>query len=371
MCIGDSITHGTGGRRATAAGVTRAWVDQLVNAFDAESGVRRGGGFRGLWRADEWEPVGDWRRPEVTDPFDVTPFRRGVYSSDSGADTLTWRKPPSLTVDAFDIFWFGMARAGAWQYRIDDANPVVVPRPAAPHDNRLHTLRVHAPVAATVEVAGVGGADVCAAPIAGIAVYENDAPARRGTLVDNLGCAFDTLATFCRDSRGDPLAILDDLRPDLVTIEFSNDVMIGNPDAFAGQLRRVIDRVRPAADVLLIAPFEQQPRPRTAVNAPAFGVGRDPEMQARYRAVTREVAASHGCALLDLYDEWASLAGAGWAAADAHGLMYDRLHPSQAGHDDIAARVLALVGPSGQARPGDSIASTDVGGTSAHAKGTR
>ena len=71
--------------------------------------------------------------------------------------------------------------------------------------------------------------------------------------------------------------------------------------------------------------------------------GRDVELQARYRTLDRDIAETTGCAYLDLFTAWAELTGGGWDAADAFGLMHDRFHPSQRGHDDIAAHVeLAL-----------------------------
>jgi lysophospholipase L1-like esterase len=118
--------------------------------------------------------------------------------------------------------------------------------------------------------------------------------------------------------------------------------MLANPEGFRRRHGMLIDRVKHYADVLLIAPFEQAP-PRRANHE-----RRDPRMQTRYRAVTREVAATYGCALLDLYEEWGALAGVGFEAANAHGLMHDGLHPSQAGHDDIAARVAAILGVVGR-----------------------
>ena len=54
-------------------------------------------------------------------------------------------------------------------------------------------------------------------------------------------------------------------------------------------------------------------------------------------AVAKAVAAAKGCALVDLHDLWAHQFGPGWDAAYAAGLMHDGLHPTQRGHDHIAA----------------------------------
>jgi lysophospholipase L1-like esterase len=75
-----------------------------------------------------------------------------------------------------------------------------------------------------------------------------------------------------------------------------------------------------------------------------IGSPREPDVQAAYRAVAKQVAAETGCAFLDLHEAWIEMAGAGWEAAYAHGLMADTMHPSQRGHDEIARRVAAKLG---------------------------
>ena len=99
-CIGDSITFAPS---MAIFGVTEPWVDQLTAALERTARPRRGDGFRGLWRDDEWAQSGSWTQPETADPFDVAPFRRGLYSSGCAADELVWIKPATLTVHAFDI----------------------------------------------------------------------------------------------------------------------------------------------------------------------------------------------------------------------------------------------------------------------------
>jgi lysophospholipase L1-like esterase len=79
---------------------------------------------------------------------------------------------------------------------------------------------------------------------------------------------------------------------------------------------------------------------------------RDAEIQAAYRAITRELAATRGCAFVDLYEAWSATVGPGWDAAYAAGLMVDGLHPSQLGHDDIAARVMQALGIAQSGSPG-------------------
>ncbi|HEY5076801.1 MAG TPA: hypothetical protein VIJ48_04800 [Acidimicrobiia bacterium] len=400
VCIGDSITRGTTGNFDTSTSVV-GWVERLTRTLVERSGLPASGGFRGLWRIDEWGRSGTWTPATRTDAFDVAPFGIGLLSSGDSIDELKWWKPAATKVTEFDIYWFDMPGAGAWQYLIDDRPWENNPAIAAVGDNKLHKLTVAEPVDRRLLIRGFDGARPCIAPIAGISVRDrHSTPA--GPVVHNLGCPGNLLASFCRPSAGDPLALLDDLRADLVTVLFSNDVAFRDATRFGDALGRLVDRVHGYADVVLIAPFEARPHRRVddavtirgsdvvrsssasfrpsdvdtpvrGTNVPlgttivsvvsassarlsggatgscehgelTIGLWRDAEQQAIYRATTEQVAISMDCAFLDLYAAWAGVAGAGWDAAYAHGFMSDALHPSQLGHDDIAQRVEDLLG---------------------------
>jgi hypothetical protein len=398
VCVGDSITYGTAGRANPVLGVV-GWVDQLRTALGDGTGVP-GGGFRGLWRSDEWTRTGSWTRTTPTDPFDVAPFGYGYFSSGSSADTLTWTRPDWIEVAGFALYWFHMAGTGDWQYRVDDGGWRDSGARSEPVDNRLHRVFVADAVTSRVEIRGHDSAGGCIAPIAGISTFAQ-LPISSATVVHNLGCPGNWLTGFCRASTGDPLALLDDLRPDLMTVLFSNDAMFEMSERFGAQLRVLVDRARDYADVLLISPFEQRAHRRvddavTVAGSPVLrssmasfgpadlsravagtnipnrasiasllsaqsvrmthaatgsselgeltiGRRRTAAQQSDHRTITAEVAQAAGCAFLDLYDAWAAIAGAGWDAANAHGFMADALHPSQLGHDDIATRVKAML----------------------------
>jgi lysophospholipase L1-like esterase len=398
VCIGDSITYAPSMPRI---GVDRNWVDQVAAALDETTGARPGNGFHGLWR-DEWRRAGAWTQPTTADAFDVGPFRQAAYSSGRTTDQMTWTKPAAMTVGAFEIYAFSMPGVGRWQYRVDAEPWRNVSATSGNADKVLRRIFVDEPVHAHVDIRGHDGAKPCVAAIAGITSWTSATPDATGTVVHNLGHQHQMLAAFCRPSAGDPLALLDDIRPDLITVLFSNDVRLQDPPTFGETLRHVIRRVGPYADVLLISPFEQRPPRRVAdavtevgsrvitsetalflvtdarsrvsgTNIPegatiasvqstqsatmtvaatgSSGAGelavkgrRHAATQAEYRAVTKEVAGSTGCMLLDLYDEWTSTVGAGWDAAWAAGFMHDSLHPTQLGHDDIATRVSAALG---------------------------
>jgi hypothetical protein len=335
------------------------------------------------------------------DAYDVAPFRLALSSSGQGADELTWKRPPGVTVAAFDIYWFHRPGTGAWQYRVDAGEWKTAIAPPGPADNGLHRVHVPEPVPRAITIRGHDGAQPCIAPIVGLRVHRTAPPAELGTTVHNLGRPHQFLAELCRRSAGDPLALFDDLRPDLVTVLFSNDVRFRDADRFAANLRRLLERVTRSADALVITPFEQRsprevhdavtvtgsttvssPTARfllTDHNAPVRGTNiapgatieavrsteevtisepatgsapaaefaidglRDATMQATYRAFTKAVATGMGCIVLDLYEDWAQRFGPGWDAAYAAGLMSDGLHPSQLGHDEIAARVCAVL----------------------------
>ncbi len=260
VCLGDSITDDGAMVRA---GIRRNWVDQVAEAFDLTMGPRRGDGFRGLWRA-EWRLRGTWTETMPSDAFDVTPFRQGFYSSGETNDVASWTKPRALAVEAFDLYWFHCPGMGQWQYRVDEGPWRSVDMPATVADNRLHRLPVSQRVRGRVEVRGFDGRQPCVASIGGISTCAPRSSAPGGTVVHNLGHKHQLLAVLCRPSEGDPLAILDDIRPDLVTVLFSNDVILKDPERFGDNLDELLRRVSPYADVLVIAPFEQRPRAATA-----------------------------------------------------------------------------------------------------------
>jgi hypothetical protein len=287
-----------------------------------------------------------------------------------------------------------MPGAGEWQYRVDDGD--WQPAPAPSGDDVLRQYAIRTPVGERVEISGHPLTTNC-----GIRPYTAAELVGGRSTVHNVGHQEQSLATFCRPSAGDPFAVLDALRPDVVTVLFSNDVRLRDADRFATELARLIDHVSPAADVLLITPFEQR-SPRTVSDAvtkagstivtsptalflptdggvPVRGTNirrgthvgsvdapdritltapatassragnltifgrRDASVQAIYRSFTKAVAAAKGCALLDLHGIWTQKAGEDWDAAYAAGFMHDALHPTQAGHDLIAASVLDVL----------------------------
>jgi lysophospholipase L1-like esterase len=344
VCIGDSITQGSFGGYEYTVGGPGSWVDKLGSAMGRAIGPNIAYGFRGLWLGldnntePEWAATGTWSRTTPSQTFDVCPFGDGFYSNGGSGALLTWTKPAGVSVSGFDLYWFGMPGAGNWQYRVDGGAWTNMNQLLTSTANKLHKFYVARAVHTSVQIRAYNGSAPCLAPIGGIAIYSRDPRTSSGIVVHDLGRDSNFLANFVRTSAGDPLAWLDAVvsnppalavRPALVTLMFSNDVVFNDTTKWQSELVKVITRVAPYADVLLMNPYEQN--------------GRDPTIQANYRAATASVANAQRCGLLDLYDAWAAAGDTGWSEANASGLMNSNNHPSQLGHADIAGRVWRLL----------------------------
>jgi len=398
VCLGDSITYAPSMRRI---GITRPWVSQLANALEIAAGRRADDGFRGLWHRDEWTIGGEWRKTKPSDPFDVVPFAAGLYSSAATVDEMTWRKPSDIAVRAFDLLWFHMPDTGTWQFRVDGGRWLSVGDAADEPDNRLHRVFVDTVVNHSVDIRGFDGKRPCVAPIAGIDTYRSPEGREQGLSVHNVGHQEQLLHVFCRTSDGHPLALLDELRPELIIVFFSNDVRLHDAEGYEKAIGDLVHHVSPYANVLLVSPFEQRPRriarawmtagshllvsdnaqffpndegvelcganiptttriarvesateviltlpPTASSNREQVSIAsvRDLEHQHQYRAAAESVARRCDCAHLDLYKEWRRLLGGGWTTAYRAGFMHDALHPTQRGHDHIADRLRTLLG---------------------------
>jgi hypothetical protein len=262
---------------------------------------------------------------------------------------------------------------------------------------------VDQPVLEQVQVRAGDGSRPVSVAVAGLDIHATDPHGPPRTRLHHFGIGVQQLSTFCRTSAGEPLALLHHIRPELVIVAVTNDVLWGSPTMWESTLRELLASVEPYADVLLMSWFEQRaPRrvddastssgsdrltseaaafvasdatvvvrgtnipadPETTIvsvespcevvlSAPATGTseggelligqGREVDMQAAYRAVTRRVAASVGCRHLDVYDAWSAMGATGWDAATAQGLVLDRNHATAEGHRDIAGRVLEVM----------------------------
>jgi hypothetical protein len=286
----------------------------------------------------EWTSTGTWTATTPSDAFDVCPFGAGLRSSGGASTMLAWIRPTPVTVVGFDLYWFNLANAGNWQYRVDGGSWLNMNQTLAPADNKLHKFYVGTPVETSVEIRAYNGSSPCLAPIGGIGLYSVDPNTARGLVVHNLGAGGELLAHLVRPSAGDPLAWFDKVvsnpvsllnRPDLVIAMFTNDVIQNNTTSWKNNLVKFVRRVQPYADVLILSPFE-----RGDFSA---------SVQSQYRSATISAVNATRCALFDIYNAYATAGATGYAAAKQAGLMYDVSHPSQLGHNDIAARVWRIL----------------------------
>jgi hypothetical protein len=344
VCVGDSITSGQVGGFNYSSGGKGSWTERFATAASHAIGPDAGFGFRGLWLRDsaavnpEWSQLGSWTTTTASDPFDVCPFGEGLRSNGGPSNVLTWTRPSPVPVAGFDLYWFNMAGAGNWQYRVDNGAWVNMNQGLSPADNKLHKFYVGQRVQTRVDIRAYNGSAPCLAPIGGIGIYAVDPNTTRGLIVHNLGAGAKFLANLVRPSSGDALAWFDAVvsnpaslavRPDLVIVLFSNDMVQRNTTAWTANLTNLVDRVRIYADVLLVNSFERGSFSTT--------------VQAQYRSATRDVANARRCGALDLYDAYTAAGATGWTGANNAGLMYDTAHPSQIGHVDIAARIWRML----------------------------
>ena len=342
VCVGDSITSGQVGGFDYSSGGKGSWTERFATAASHAIGPDSGFGFRGLWLRDiaeqEWKAAGSWTGTSPSDPFDVCPFGEGLRSNGGPSNVLTWTRPSPVPVAGFDLYWFNRAGAGNWQYRVDNGAWVNMNQAVSPTDNKLHKFYVGQPVQTRVEIRAYNGSAACLAPIGGIGVYGVDPNTSRGLIVHNLGAGGRFLSQFVRATSGDALAWFDAVvsnpvslavRPDLVIVLFSNDVVLRDTTKWKADLTKLVNRVRSYSDVLLISPYDRG--------------GFSTTVQAQYRSATRDVANARRCAAFDLYAAYAGAGATGWDAANRAGLMYDIGHPSQIGHVDIAARVWRIL----------------------------
>ena len=342
VCIGDSITSGKVGGYNYANGKKGSWSERLSTATAHAIGPSLGFGFRGVWLRTglqpEWKTTGTWIETVATDPFDVGLFGDGIRSGGGASATLVWTRPSPVTVAGFDLYWFNMANAGNWQYRVDHGAWVNMNQVRSPADNKMHKFYVGQPVQTSVEVRAYNGSSACVAPIAGIGLYSADPNTNSGLIVHNAGAGAEFLSDLVKTTSGDRLSWFDSvvsnpvslaIRPDLVLSMFSNDVTQNNVTSWRANLIKLVKRLHPYADIVLMNPYERG--------------GFSPAVQGQYRSTTTSVATAYSCAVLDLYVAYAAAGAEGWAAANRAGLMLDNLHPSQLGHNDISARVWRLL----------------------------
>lgn len=138
----------------------------------------------------------------------------------------------------------------------------------------------------------------------------------------------DRLATVI----GHPGSIL----PDLALVgPCSNDQVAttpslgdGNENAYYDMMTYLVGKLKTAGvDVVIVAPYERNPA-SSATDT----------VQALYRAVLHTVSTEQSAAIFDIYDMMAAWGATGYTATNAAGWLADGTHPSELGHQFMAAR---------------------------------
>jgi hypothetical protein len=165
----------------------------------------------------------------------------------------------------------------------------------------------------------------------------------KGVKVHNLGFDGATLGGLMHaNPNGDDLRLFDgspgSLVPDLTIVgPFTNDVRFGPPTygSYETNLTNLVQRIKPYSDVLILSFCEQNPlmARRAAVD------------QAKLRQIAHEVAVANEVAHLNIYDAFAADGLIGYTDCDAAGYMSSNNHCSQAGINEISARLNRALAP--------------------------
>lgn len=354
---GDSITSGEVGGFDYENGGSGCWLQIVADRLGNHPGLGPllGPGFRHLARP-EFTAVGSWTRTVGTDIFDVAPAGQGFYSAGGSTTTRTWHLPAHWRpVVGFYLYWIDYAAGGNWQYQVDGGAWVNMGQ-AVNHDNGLHRFYVAASVTSTVAVRAYDGTAATGCCWAGFDPFFIDPRgAVQGVVVHDFGVSSDTLAHAvggqmgATDFRtvGDRLAYMDLIRPDIVISgTWSNDIALSQSDATNWQQNLVTLFTRATAHGATMGYMNVYEQGGSRLDG---SQGTAAVQDGLFRLGITDLCgpASLNLPLLDLYKAWIGIGlgalGTSYAAANAQGFMADTLHPTAAGHFDIAARVYGFI----------------------------
>lgn len=347
--LGDAVTHVMFAGDSTVESSVGA-TDEWPQRFGRMLGRTLGGGYLGrgiypFYRSDnsasftptafnsaaEYTAAGAWTLRNDGTLSDVGPFGWAI-TGNGAATTVTYTRSADVLAAQVDL----LIASGNCSYSVNggafvDAQGGFGKR--IPITAAVNTLTVRCATAAGVATTPVLLAlDVWAvAPTFGVT---------QGVKTYNLGKDADFLDVFCRaNAGGDDFALYDghdySVVPDLCIVgSFTNDVLYYGADPtmhnYAANLTTVVNRVKPYADVILMAYCEQDPtiRPSAA--------------QAVLRGLVHQVADATQCACLDVYQAFAAEGVVGYPAALAEGLMSSGTHLSQLGDNEVSARLMRM-----------------------------
>ncbi len=330
VVLGDSIARGQG----VTAGTAGSWPN-LLGSRSAPSLQSRGKGLQtfatsvqSVTTSGVWSDVVGWGLSYLRSAGSSATFQ---ITCSGGCDTVDIVY--ATGTDSGNGFGFQVDGGASTTYgAATSANYVWAIQTIALGSLASHALKLTAPSSGNVYLFGVS------ARIAG-------GLSGGGLIVHNVGingAATATLAqSWCIPTSGSQ-GIYQSLgwlmqfspTPDVVTIALqTNDeghLSSSDYQTDLGVCLSYLQANLPNTELFLIAPSMNN----------SHGTDAD---QAVYDAATQALSVTYAAEFINIHARWGT-----WATANANGLMFDSLHPNDAGHADIATAIMGLIfGPAG------------------------
>lgn len=371
--VGDSIPQGRAGGFSIEQGGQGCWAELFIAGLTdlPQFGPLISSGFRNFQGGGtatsglvEWTTAGSWTTAATSSTFNIAPYGHAQYGNGASAvATFTvpplWRRIPV----GYKITFCDKGSGGNWRYSLhggpwtnhgqsllnnDTALCFYVAAPPTTKPFRPGSLvggpdRISARQTVDIQCSSDGTTGVDCMPLGVETFFVDPTTATRGTILHNYGYGGELLHNALVVSGGDKLATLDAVRLGTgsplsstptagVIVNHINDVALNNTTTWATDLTTIISRVKAYAPVTVLSTYETVNSFLNTTN------------QAAYRAQTKTTAAGLGVSVFDMQDVWTAN---GWptnAAITAAGLVdTDQVHPSQAGHLDLAPRIVAWI----------------------------
>lgn len=349
--VGDSEAEGSLFTGSQIVGGMGCWAELVAQRLGNISGIGPllGAGFRSVGLAQETFATGEmayagsWTSVVSTDAHDKLPY--GYGKTGNGSDRILTYTPCPVgssypPIVGFDYWWVDLAGGGNPSYSLDGGSGWTNFAETIVGNNGLKKCYIASAITSTLKVrcANAAGTGTLAFP-AGITPYFSDPrSATTGIVLNNFGLIGETLHHLVQSTSGDRMAILDSVtlgsgspissNPTITLVLHINDVQLANSTQWGTDLTSLNTRASAVGTVGFLNMWAVE---TTDYNA---------TQQINYRAQTKTTAAglSPVVKVLDIFDAWSAL-GLTTLTSQAAAFLADSLHPSQAGHKDLARRV--------------------------------
>lgn len=335
VCFGDSTTFGT----STTNNL--GWPGALRSLAAA----RWGTGSDGLHTRDRNTSLttsgNAWTKATTSDAWDRSPCLAGVlaqaatYLGNGSAKIATWTKPSYLTVNGFYIWAVDGASSANFSYSTDGGTSWTDVSQTWTQSNSIKRILVNTTITGTNTVK-VRGANAAGTAVNCYFIGIEPITTSSTYVIQNWAAASENTASFVRTTSGNWHEAFDLLQPQLVIYMMTND--IGITEALGGTdvttwrplIESIFNVVTGYGGSMILMNFFEQ-------------VGRNVTLQADYRAMNKDIAASYGMPCIDFYD----LVGNGQAAIDAGYVNSGDIHPNDTGAAYMAQQIWKVIGKSG------------------------